>query len=322
MLAFAAMSDEPVEGPRKKKKKRKSALLQRVEYSLYRFVAARARAAEEKSLVRWGARLGSLSRVVLKGRTRLALRNLRATFPEKSDAELDRIVRACWQHFGRELLLYLKAQTLSLEDIAARCPLVNREILDDALARGKGVMLISAHWGGWEIGGLALMALVRNVRMVARPLDNELLEADLQRLRAHTGAEIVDRRKAARVLLRGLSEGAMVVLLPDQAVLPREGELVPFLGRPAWTTPAPAKMALRAGSTIVFAFCIPDGPRHRLEFVESIRADELPEAERDPVALTAKINDVISRRIAATPELWLWMHDRWKGTAESEEVDG
>jgi lauroyl/myristoyl acyltransferase len=73
-------------------------------------------------------------------------------------------------------------------------------------------------------------------------------------------------------------------------------------------------MALRAEATIVFAFCIPDGPRHRLDFVESIRAADLPEGEDGAEMLTRRINDVISRRITDRPELWLWMHDRWKGT--------
>jgi lauroyl/myristoyl acyltransferase len=81
-------------------------------------------------------------------------------------------------------------------------------------------------------------------------------------------------------------------------------------------------MAVRHGSPIVFVFCIPDDLRHRLVFEEPIRVDRLTEEERDPVALTARINEVISRRIAARPELWLWMHDRWKGTGESEVADG
>src|SRR6185503_760965 len=118
-----------------------------------------------------------------------------------------------------------------------------------------------------------------------------------------------------RPLMKGLSQNAVVVLLPDQAVLPREGVLVPFMGRDAWTTPAPAKLASRSDSTIVFAFCIPDGARHRPEFEEPIRVDQLSEAELTDESLTARINDVISRRISARPELWLWMHDRWKGTA-------
>lgn len=305
-----------------RRRRRKHPLLQRVEYALYRFVARRVAAMSEEAAHRWGTRLGAVAGKVLRGRDRLALRNLRFVYPERPRRELREIADGCWRHFGRELLLSIQTQNLSLDELAERCPFVNAHILEEAIARGRGTVLLSAHWGGWEVAGLALMSRVQNVRTVARPLDNELLERELQGIRARTGAEVVDRRKAARVLLRGLADNGVAVLLPDQAVLPREGVLAPFLGHPAWTTPAPAKLALRAGSTIVFAFCIPDGLRHRLEFEEPIRADLLTEAERDPVELTKRINDIISRRIHARPDLWLWMHDRWKGTGERDVTHG
>jgi KDO2-lipid IV(A) lauroyltransferase len=304
---------------------RKNALLQRVEYLLYRAVAGTVRRASNASLFRWGSRLGNVGRRILRSRDRLALRNLAATFPEKSAEELRRILDECWRHFGREALATIRMQHVPPDEIAALCPFVNAHILEEALALGRGVILVSAHFGAWEIGGLALMTLVKNVHTVARPLDNELLERDLVRMRARTGAEVVDRKRAARALLKALSQNGVVVLLPDQAVQPREGILVPFLGRPAWTTDAPAKMALRQETPIVFTFCIPDQSGHRLEFVETIRIDHLDESEKDAAALTTRINDVISRRIAGRPELWLWMHDRWKGNApveiESEATD-
>lgn len=299
-------------------KRKKSRLLARLEYAAYRVVAALTRRASDQGVLRWGTRLGAVSGKILRGRDRLAIRNLTAAFPEKTEAERRAILDECWRHFGREMLGYIRLQGMPLDEIAAICPFVGEEILQESIARGQGTMLLSAHYGGWEVAGLALMAHVQNVRAVARPLDNEYLERDLVQQRARTGIEVVDKNRAARVLIKGLSENAVTVLLPDQAVLPREGVLVPFLGRPAWTTPAPAKMAVRAGSTIVFAFCIPDGTRHRLEFEEPIQVGLLDESEKSAEALTAKINEVISRRIAARPELWLWMHDRWKWTGESE----
>jgi KDO2-lipid IV(A) lauroyltransferase len=234
------------------------------------------------------------------------------------EAERRRILDACWQHFGRETLTTIRMQNLPIEEIGASCPFVNAHLLEQAIGHGRGVILISAHYGAWEVGGLALMALVKNVQTITRPLDNEYLERDVARIRARTGAAVLDRRRAARAMLKALSENAVVVMLPDQAVLPREGILVPFMGRKAWTTPAPAKIALRAGSAIVFAFCIPDATGHRLEFEQPIFVDQLSEDERNPEALTRRINDVISRRIESRPELWLWMHDRWKGTATGE----
>src|SRR3954468_5622564 len=307
-------------------RRRKSALLQRVEYVLYRAVARAVRSRSNESLRRWGTRLGDLGRIVLRGRDRLAMRNLAATFPEKSAAERRRIADECWRHFGREALATIRMQHVPLEEIPSHCPFVNVGIFEEAQARGHGVVLLSAHYGAWEIAGLAIMALVRNVSTVARPLDNELLERDLAALRARTGAEVVDRKRAARVLLKTLARRGVIVLLPDPAVQPREGILAPFLGRPAWTTDAPAKMALRQESEIVFGFCIPDESGHRLEFEEPIRIDQLSNDEKNAEALTTRINDVISRHIAARPELWLWMHDRWKGNApgeiESETSDG
>jgi len=304
--------------------RRKSIAIQRAEYALYRAVAWVARRLSEKSVARWGDRLGALAQNVLRSRNDLALHNLRFAFPEKHDGEIHEILDATWRHFGREALYSIRMQDMSLEEIAAACPLVNAHLLEEAIARGDGVILISAHYGAWEVGGLALMSMVKNVRTITRPLDNEFLERDLARIRSRTGAEVLDRKRAAREMMSALSENAVVVLLPDQAVLPREGVLVPFLGRDAWTTPVPAKMAFRRGSTIVFAFCIADDSGHRLEFENPIRVDQMTEVECDPVVLTRRINDVISHRIAAHPELWLWMHDRWKGTAtgESEGVNG
>jgi KDO2-lipid IV(A) lauroyltransferase len=304
--------------------RRKSVVLQRLEYALYRVVARGARRLSENALPRWGDRLGAFARRVLRSRDRQAMQNLRATFPNKSERDLRETLDACWQHFGRQALQSIRMQDMTLQEIGERCLMVDAHLLEEAIAGSHGVILISAHYGSWEVGGLALMTLVKNVRTVARPLDNEFLERDLAQIRSRTGAAVLDRRRAAREMLRALSENAVVVLLPDQAVLPREGILVPFLGRNAWTTPVPAKMAVRRGSAIVFAFCIPDAAGHRLEFENPIHVDQLTEAECDPVALTRRINDVISQRIAAHPELWLWMHDRWKGTAtgESEGVNG
>ena len=305
-------------------RRRKSIARQRLEYALYRVVAAAARRLSDRGVLRWGDRLGNFARRVLRSRDRLAMRNLRETLTNKSDAELREILDNCWRHFGRSALHSVRMQDMPLQEIAARCPFVNAHLLEEAIARGKGVILISAHYGAWEVAGLALMSLVKNVRTITRPLDNQYLERDLAAIRSRTGAVVLDRKRAAREMMTALSDNAVVVLLPDQAVLPREGVRVPFLGRQAWTTTVPAKMALRRDASIVFAFCIPHETGHRLEFENPIRVDQLSAAERDPVVLTERINDVISRRITDRPELWLWMHDRWKGTAtgESEGVNG
>src|ERR1051325_727787 len=156
---------------------RKNPLLQRLEYAAYRVVAARVAKMSDESAAKWGTRIGNLTRVFARRRNRLAIANLRLALPERA-AEAEAIVAECWRHFGRELLAYIRARDLPLEQLSERCPFVNEEILQNALSDGKGVMLISAHYGGWEIAGLAVTAHVKNVMTVARPLANPPLESE------------------------------------------------------------------------------------------------------------------------------------------------
>jgi KDO2-lipid IV(A) lauroyltransferase len=311
-------SDDPALAP---PRRRKSRALQLAEYALFRAIAWLASLASEETLLTWGSRLGTFASLVVRRRRNLALRNLAMIFPEKSEEERRRIAADCWRHFGRSALQYLRMPRLTHDEILSRCSFTGRENLDAAIAQGKGAIMISAHFGSWEYGGLVFMAIVDRVRTVTRVLDNEYLERDLARMREQTGAQVIDRRRAARPLMKALAERSTILLLPDQAALRREGVLAPFMGRPAWTTPAPAKLALRYETPIVIAFCIPVGTRHHMDFEEPITIDRLKPEERTVEALTARINDAISRRIAARPELWLWMHDRWKATGESGNAD-
>ena len=301
-----------------KPKKSKALWLQKAEYLLYRSVARRVAGARPETVLRWGSRIGRLASKIVRGRDRTGMRNLRRVFPDRPDSELRRILDDCWKHFGRETLRYLQLQNLPPEEAMRSVTVVNGEKIAEARSLDRGLVVLSAHYGSWEVAALVMMSLADDVRTVARRLDNQYLEREVTASRARMGAQFIDKRQAARALVKGLAEKAVLVLLPDQAVKPRDGVLVPFLGLPAWTTPAPARLALHAGAPIVFAFCIPDGTGHRLEFEGPIRVDQLSPEERDPVALTRRINDVISNRIVARPELWLWMHDRWKGTGESE----
>lgn len=302
---------------RPRRRAEKSALRKRLEYGIVRVVASRVEKASDAQLTRWGAMMGRIASLTLAKRRRLALRNLREIFPEKSDAERSRIAEKCWSHYARMILEYLRMRHMPVEEIARRCDIVNRSFMEDAISQGKGVLLLSAHFGNWEIGGNLLVTFNQPITTVARPLDNEYLEQDLAQARSRPGIELVDRREAARPLMKALAAKRIVVLLVDQSVAPSEGVVVPFLGKPAWTTPAPARFALRFGVPIQLVFCLPtEGSRTLIEFEKTIYVDRLPESERTAEAITERINDVISHHIRKNPEYWLWMHDRWKGNPE------
>ncbi|MGH9456796.1 MAG: lysophospholipid acyltransferase family protein [Thermoanaerobaculia bacterium] len=284
-----------------------------LEYALFRAVTAVFRRASTASLERWSARTAGMARRVLRKRDRIALRNLRLVFPDLPESEVRRIASECWRHYARSTFDFLRTIEVPPEAIADRFSFEGpRDEVFATLRDGSGIF-VTAHLGSWEMAASILSRFDRDVRVVARPLDNPLIDQRLLRARTRTGITIVPRRRAARDLVRALDRGGLVIMVADQAVRPREGVLVPFLGRPAWTTTAPARLALRFGVPIWCVYAVPEGEGFRLRIDEPIRPEALPPEQRTVEAITARMNEQISARIRNAPALWLWMHDRWKG---------
>lgn len=287
-----------------RKKRRKSALVQRGEYALFRLASFPLRQASDVTMDRWIDRFARWAPRLLKSRHELARRNLSRVFPEKSDAELEAILSSCWRHFASMSLRFVRQRHSS----AGTVRVADRTLAEQLLARGRGLVVVTAHYGDWEAAVGVLAEFDLPITVVARALDNALLERDLYKARLHENVTLVDRRNAARSLVRTLEEKGMIVVLADQAVKPREGIKLPFLGRPAWTTPAPARLALRSEAPIVVVFCEPGPDGIRIDIAKVLEPSGTVEQ------LTAAINDAISDRIRLHPEWWLWMHDRWKHT--------
>ena len=292
---------------------------ERAEFVLYRFITRVVDRATDDGARRQGERIGLLAAKLLPKRRQLVLRNLAYVFPEKDLGERQAIARSCWKHFGSMTIDYVRKRHWTLDRIIGQVKLNGWEHLEQAMSRDRGVIVVTAHIGNWEIGLNVLSRAGVRVMTVARALDNELLEEELYGVRRRSGIDLVDRRHAARPLIRALEKKEIVVLLPDQAVQPREGVLVPFLDRPAWTTPAPARLALRYDVPIVPMFCTLDNePRLTLNIQQPIYPSELAVELQTVEAVTAFMNERISSAIRGKPELWLWMHDRWKWTERKD----
>lgn len=296
-----------------KSKRTKSRVVARAEYTLFRLLSLPVRKSSERGIARWSERIARYAPRLFARRHHMVLRNLGRVFPEWDAARREEVARACWKHFATVSLRFIRASGESAADLVGRTEVVGRHHFDRALEQGKGVVVVTAHYGDWEAAAAVLSEVDAPVTVVARALDNDLLERELYSARMRANVSMVDRRRAARPLLRTLEEKGAVVVLADQAVQPREGILVPFLGRPAWTTPAPARLALKTGAPIVVVFCEPQEARRvRIDVLPAIDPLALEASERTQETLMARINDILSERIRQRPELWLWMHDRWK----------
>jgi KDO2-lipid IV(A) lauroyltransferase len=264
-----------------------------------------------------GRGIGRLAHAVLRRHRRIAAGNLALALPELGEAERRRTVRACFEHFGLALADAVSVQRFDLEELCRRLDLEGWEHLQEAehRAAGTGLFVLSAHLGLWEVAAYPPGIYGGPLHVVGRPVDNPWLDRELTRARARHGNPLIPKRGAVRPMMRVLSKGGRVGILIDQRARPAEGIWVPFFGQPSYTTPILARLALRTGAPVVpiFGFPRPRG-RYRVVLREAIWPDEAAglEEEEAVAELTRRYLAACEREIREHPEMWLWMHNRWK----------
>lgn len=268
-----------------------------------------------------GRAIGRLAHALLRRHRRIAADNLALALPELSEDERRRTVRACFEHFGLALADAVSAQRFDLEELCRRLDLEGWEHLQDAerevarRAPGTGVFVLSAHLGLWEIAAYPPGIYGGPLHVVGRPPDNLWLGRELERARARFGNRPLAKRGAVRSMLRVLIQGGRVGILIDQRARPAEGIWVPFFGRPSYTTPVLARLALRTGAPVVpiFGYPLPRG-RYRVALREPIWPETAAglEDEEAVAELTRRYLAACEHEIRQHPEMWLWMHERWR----------
>jgi KDO2-lipid IV(A) lauroyltransferase len=254
---------------------------------------------------------------------RRAMRNLRAAFPLRSHRECRAIARGMFSHFGRLLTVVLKFSTMTPAQMLARVKFEGEERVIHAHAQGKGVLLFTGHFGFWEINALVHALELHPIAVMARPLDNPLLHHLLESTRKATGNSVIYRRGALRRVLRALEANQAVAVLIDQHIHTADAVYVDFFNRPAATTSALAAIALRNGAPVVPVFALPvPGGRFRMVYEHAV--DPPPADDPDAIRqFTQRCTDVLEMYVRRYPELWLWMHRRWRDVdAKDDEVGG
>ncbi|MFI5120633.1 MAG: lysophospholipid acyltransferase family protein [Thermoanaerobaculia bacterium] len=250
----------------------------------------------------------------LDGRRRnLASGNLARAFPDLSSAGIEALTGRVFEHFGGVAAELLHAMGHDPEDALSRIETERADIARGAFASGRGVLFLTAHLGNWEWAALGTGALGISTGVIARPLDNPLLDAPLTRLRTSTGNSVIVKREAAREMLRALRRGGAIGILNDQHARPPDAVIAPFFGQPAATSSALAKLADRTEALVIPAAAIRIAPaRWRLSFEPALDVRTLPEEERGVEKLTGRLNGILEQMIRRHPEQWLWLHNRWR----------
>ncbi len=251
---------------------------------------------------------------------RVGMRNLELAFPEKSLAERRRILRGVFTSLGRQLAEVCMFPRYTRENVVDVVMYENFENYERARDRGKGVLYLTAHLGGWELSAFAHSLYGHPLAIVMRGMDNPFLDRLIQGLRTLHGNKAIDKDNFVRGLLAAMKGGETVGILMDTNMTPPQGVFVDFFGIPACTATGLARIALRTDAAVVPGFTIWDERvgKYKLRFDPVLELIRTGDEEADIVANTAMFTKVIERYVRRYPDQWLWVHRRWKTRPQGE----
>jgi KDO2-lipid IV(A) lauroyltransferase len=261
---------------------------------------------------------GKLFYHLLPYRRALVLQNMRRVFggtvPED---EIVRLAQAYYAHYIRFLVEFIRLPLMSAGKKKALIRFENVESPLRAAEKGKGIILLTGHFGNWEVATVAGIAQFPQFKgllhFVRRPLKPEWLNQFITRRFRRAGFGTIGKRGSLDTILNLLENGAVVVYVFDQHAGIADGIMVDFFGHPARTFKSPALLAMSTGAPVIPAssWREPDGT-HVLRFEEPlplIEHDNVGEAIRQN---TRACNAALERLLLRHPEQWIWMHRRWK----------
>lgn len=294
-------------------RERRPTLAHHVEFALLRGTIALLGILPWELAARAGARLGLLGYSPLRIRRRVVEEQVAFAFPELSPREVRRIAREAYASLGRttvetallpnltrEQVLNLVAETQGIEEV------------ESALSLGRGIIVVTGHFGNWELGGAYLAARGWPIGSIVRRQGNPLFDRYLNETRRAIGNEVIYDAEAVRRVPRLLRENRPVAFVADQGLLGLASTFVPFFGRLAKTPRGPAVFALRLGTPVFFGAALrrPDG-RFRIVF-ERVPVQETGDRDADVDRIVADFTRVLERWVRVAPEQYFWHHRRWK----------
>ncbi len=241
--------------------------------------------------------------------------NLRVAFGDRYDArERDQLVRGVYQHFCRMVIEMLHIpRKLNLYNWRSYITLVGHEPVIERLLRGGPLVMLTGHYGNWEMAGYLFGLFGFPPNSVARTLDNARLDAFLRSFRERTGQKLIAKSGGYDEMLAVLREGRVLSFLADQDAGQR-GLYVDFFGRPASTHKAIALLALEHRAPVVVGYARRIGPGFRYEVgcLDVIEPEEWQGTADDVRLLTQRYTTALESIIRERPEQYLWLHRRWK----------
>jgi KDO2-lipid IV(A) lauroyltransferase len=291
-----------------------------IEYVLFRACGLWVRVLPLKSARRIGETLG-VAAYLLHYRREITLRNLRNAFPDLPTKTIQKYARGAFRSVGAAMIEFLWSPNLTKEVVRSYMRIDNPELIRECSARGKGVVLLTAHFGNWEFIAQAMLAYSDlPVHVIVKPQANKLVDRVIDSWRTMLGNKTIPMGISVREILRALHEGALVGIAADQTA-PKESVCVTFFGREVPTFEGPAVLALKTGAAFLIGFPVFDaGGFYRAHLIEIQTGDLQGSLEEKVRQLTQRHVELTENAIRENPDHWMWMHKRWKHVPDRVEA--
>jgi KDO2-lipid IV(A) lauroyltransferase len=243
----------------------------------------------------------------------ITLHNLLRSFPEKDTKEIIRIAKGVYRHFAIVAAEFFDMPYINKENIHKWVEIEGLENYQEAIARGKGVLSIVAHFGNWELMTIAVPICLKPMYIVYRPLDNPVIDNMVEYVRTMNGNVLIPKGGSGKRVIELLKENQAIGILSDQNVAKSEGVFVDFFGRPACTGVGLAVMAMRSGAPVVPAFMARQkSGRYKFILKPAMEAVCTDDYEADLQVNTQRFTKIVEEIVREYPDQWFWFHQRWK----------
>lgn len=246
-------------------------------------------------------------------RKQITFDNIKKSNLNKTDTDISKILKESYQNLGITLVELLTIDTYDLNSAKPKVRFSNIELITQAKERGKGVIVLSGHFGNWEL--LAYSAgklLSETIHLVIKYQMNPYTDQYLRNLRQRSGNQLIDMNKAGMTLVKAIKRNDIIAMLTDQRAGKNEGLVLDFLGRPARAYKAPALLALKFKTPVIVGFAVRDADNnYTVDLVELDHSDLIDNAD-GVEELTKRYLELLETAIDKNPGLWAWQHNRWK----------
>ncbi|MBN1558839.1 lysophospholipid acyltransferase family protein [candidate division KSB1 bacterium] len=292
----------------------------RIEYAALLIVTRIVQSLAPATAVRLGRLVGAVVYHCIPIRRAVVLANLGKAMPALTQKQRRTIARNTYIMFGRNFFEFLRTPVRSSEEIAERVLMHNLDVLRDSCRSGRGTLLMSGHFGNWEVMACAIVAAGFPLVVIARRQRNILVDRMINAFRQSAGIETVPLGMGVREFLRALRQNKLVALLADQDAH-NDGVFVDYFNIPSATAAGPALLALKTGAQLIFSTCIQRQDGKYEAFFEKIPTDDLSGTSEENVRIVTQRHAAkLEEKVRRWPDHWFWMHRRWKTPPPSDYV--